>query len=255
MHLYHSGAVMNKKWINSYWLKCLQMLWYKKAMQSNRGMWIKRLCSQQHIDDGSLKTYILLRVAFHLTPCVNTYLLCFSAQRRKSSLTQPESNRQPCKPSQHIYTLCTHSKFSFAAFWELLLHLKPIKLTLLTWAWKMHYFWTATDKFGRTIRNSTSGQSIAFTEFLQANQLDNFMNPVKSPRHTESLRTRVTRYKFQLLLIYFLFLDSTGRQPQANEYYFVNLIQYFMKKTLLKQIITVRSKAKCPSGKKKHYMN
>lgn len=118
----------------------------------------------------------------------------------------------------------------------------------------MHYFWTATDKFGRTIRNSTSGQSIAFTEFLQANQLDNFMNPVKSPRHTESLRTRVTRYKFQLLLIYFLFLDSTGRQPQANEYYFVNLIQYFMKKTLLKQIITDR-KRNALLGKKKHYMN
>lgn len=62
------------------------------------------------------------------TLCQHLYVL-FSPPK-EVDFTQPEINREHCKLSQHIYTLCTHSKFCFSTFGELPQYLRPIKLTL-----------------------------------------------------------------------------------------------------------------------------
>lgn len=107
------------------------------------------------------------------TLCQHLYVL-FSPPK-EADLPHPKINREHCKLSQHIYTLCTHSKFCFSTFWELPQYLRLIKLTLQSELEKCITLNHPKHSLGKTIWNlkgffSSSGHSVADSCFMKANQ-------------------------------------------------------------------------------------
>lgn len=133
----------------------------------------------------SVNMHAFIRSTQSNTLCQHLSVL-FSAPK-EIGVTQPDANRQHCKLSLHIYTLCTHSKFCFNTFRELLQYLKPIKLTLPEWTWKksitLNHPKPSFEKQFESWRGLPAVQVIAVltaASWKQINQFCLFIYPMKS---------------------------------------------------------------------------